>query len=155
MNVAKNLVNIKPVDKIYLLKNLWANSSIIDKKNIAPNFDNRLVSYTINKGFINKYCGRTLNIDLSGDIVDPSKYNSINGNGVFEKVLQQSINKKYQNYQCFLCDNNLKIWEIGQLECCNNIICLACLNFEKKKNPFKCPVCKVDQIPVVLMNPLL
>ena len=84
-------VDISGIRKATLLRQMWWNSQPKEIRMFAgiyvPTFDDRLVSRAISNGHIETFCGRYIGTDISSDLVDPSNFDRINGDGALQAII--------------------------------------------------------------------
>ena len=87
-------VNIRGLDKVYLLKQLWENANSVEwtAKIYHRPFKKKEAEKTIAKNeFIDCFCGRSIKSDLSTDFASPKLYNK-ESNKSFENIVRDIRN---------------------------------------------------------------
>lgn len=83
------LVDITGVDKVLLLRFLWE-KSIPSRFYIGPTrFSQDSILKALAKGRIDYFYGRRIGIDLTGNLVDPTRYDCFLGQGEFLDAVDQ------------------------------------------------------------------
>lgn len=88
-------INIKDLDKVELLKNLWENqvtaAFFTFSGKTAPKFEDELAEKAVND-YIDYFCGRAIKTNLSGDFVEPHLYDRDAGKGKFLEIVNSMRN---------------------------------------------------------------
>ena len=83
-------IDISGVDRVLLLRLLWE-QSITSRFYIGPlRFNKDSAVKAIAAGYIDYFCGRRINVDLSQDIIDTTRYDRFLGDGSFADAYTQA-----------------------------------------------------------------
>jgi len=89
----QNIINIKGIDKILLMRRLWENSypaiALIQTNKIYE-LDEVMLADSITQ-YVGYLCGRPIKIDISSDMVDCKAYDELNGLMSFFDIVQEII----------------------------------------------------------------
>lgn len=90
--MSQNNVDITGLDKLVLLKNLW-NKAItaglfFSSPTRSPIFDEKEAKEALENNFIDYISGRPIKVQIWKNCVDPTLYDSYNGEGSFSSVIQ-------------------------------------------------------------------
>lgn len=95
----QGLIDISGLDRIELLRQLWAHQKVAAFFDYAPleaipSFDNELAKKMVHQGYLDYFCGRAIKCDLTRDLVDPALYDRNAGQGMFAKIVDKLNMKK-------------------------------------------------------------
>lgn len=99
MSDAPVKVDVSGIDKVLLLRGLWANSPVAAwcrLYGVYEEFDEKAAKNDFVKfgGCFDYFCGRVIKCNLKEDSVDPWGYDRDNGEGAFQKVVTE-IRERY------------------------------------------------------------
>lgn len=87
-------VDVSGIDKVHLLRALWANSQVAawcQVHDVYEDFDECAAKkqFAESDGSFGYFCGRVIKCNLTGDSVNPWGYDRDNGQGAFQKVVTE------------------------------------------------------------------